>query len=192
MVGFERIGAARALALGLAATALAACASTPAPISAWGDRTRAPAQSQYPYDPSAPPHVVEGRAPLQCVPFAREESGIAIFGDANTWWQQAAGKYPRSNSPAPGSVLVMRGFNDPGRGHVAVVRQILSSRMILVDQANWLNHGEISLNVPVVDVSPDNDWTAVRVWYIPLNQWGARTYDANGFIHPFLLQAALS
>ena len=29
----------------------------------------------------------------QCVPFARLMSGIQIFGDAHTWWQQAAGRY---------------------------------------------------------------------------------------------------
>ncbi|MFY8142871.1 MAG: CHAP domain-containing protein, partial [Caulobacter sp.] len=29
----------------------------------------------------------------QCVPFARLMSGIQIFGDARTWWSQAAGKY---------------------------------------------------------------------------------------------------
>ena len=29
----------------------------------------------------------------QCVPFARLVSGIQIFGDAWTWWSQAAGKY---------------------------------------------------------------------------------------------------
>ena len=28
----------------------------------------------------------------QCVPFARLVSGIQLFGDAYTWWQQAIGK----------------------------------------------------------------------------------------------------
>ena len=86
----------------------------------------------------------------------------------------------------------MRGYNDPGRGHVAVVARIVSSRVILVNHANWLNHGEISLNVPVADVSPNNDWSQVRVWYIPNAQWGARVYQADGFIHPFYLRAAFS
>jgi hypothetical protein len=189
MVGLERIKSARAFGLGLGTALLAACASTPAPVSVVGGAY--PAHAPVPYDPSAPPQVLPGGAPLQCVPFAREESGIQIYGDANTWWRQAAGRYPRSNSPAPGSVLVMRGYNDPGHGHVAVVTQVVSSRVILVDHANWLNHGEISLNVPVADVSPSNDWSEVRVWYIPSQQWGARVYQANGFIHPFLLTAAI-
>ena len=127
----------------------------------------------------------------QCVPFARDASGIQIFGDAATWWTQAAGRYPRSNSPAPGSVFVMRGYRDAARGHVAVVTAILSPRMIRVSQANWLNRGEVTVGVPVLDVSPANDWTEVRVWYIPNAEWGARVYEADGFIHPFPF-AALS
>jgi surface antigen len=101
---------------------------------------------------------------LQCVPFAREASGVEIYGDANTWWVRAEGRYPRSSQPAPGSVLVVRGYRDTGRGHVAVVTRIESSRLIIVDHANWLNGGEISVDVPVLDVSPDNDWSQIRVW----------------------------
>jgi CHAP domain len=172
----------RVVAPVLIGAALTACASAPARISSWPTPARQPPPV---YDPYAPPRVVEGAAPLQCVPFARSASGIELYGDANTWWVQAEGRYPRSNSPAPGSVLVMRGYNDPNRGHVAVVAVVVSSREIRVDQANWLNQGEISLSVPVVDVSPANDWTEVRVWYIPGNHWGGRTYQAEGFIHAF-------
>jgi hypothetical protein len=177
----------RAAALGLLAGLTAACASTPAPVAGWSSPPVMSGPS--PIDPFAPPRIVDGADPLQCVPFARSASGIEIYGDANTWWMQAEGRYPRSNSPSPGSVLVMRGYNDPLRGHVAVVSAILSSRVIRVDQANWLNRGEISLSVPVMDVSPMNDWTEVRVWYIPTNDWGARVYQAEGFIHPFAFPA---
>ena len=124
------------------------------------------------------------------MPFARSASGVDLYGDASTWWMQADGKYPRSNTPAVGSVLVMHGYSDDTRGHVAVVSAIVSDRIIRVDQANWLNQGEISLSVPVVDVSPNNDWSEVRVWYIPDNHWGGRVYTADGFIHPFALQAS--
>jgi hypothetical protein len=190
MAGMERIGPARALALGLATAALAACASTPAPISA-GPARQSP-RVDLPAYAGDEPRVADYSAGLQCVPFARNASGIEIYGDANTWWVRAEGRYPRSSHPAPGSVLVMRGYNDPGRGHVAVVTQIDSSRLIRVDQANWLNNGEISVGVPVLDVSPNNDWSEVRVWYIPGGHWGGRVYQAQGFIHPFSLQAALS
>jgi hypothetical protein len=77
-------------------------------------------------------------------------------------------------------VLVLRGYRDPSRGHVAVVSGMVSDRILKVDQANWLNQGEISLAVPVLDVSPQNDWSQVRVWHIPSGQWGARIYEVGG------------
>lgn len=197
MMSLWKFGPARAFGLGLVALGLAACASTPAPISAGmggaGAGWPSPgAVERPPFSPDAPPRVLDYSARLQCVPFARQASGIQLFGDANTWWAQAAGRYPRSNSPAPGSVLVTRGYNNPGRGHVAVVTEILSERVIRVDQANWLNGGEISVGVPVMDVSPENDWSQVRVWHIPGGHWGGRVYQADGFIHAFSLRAALS
>lgn len=186
MMGSAEFSAARAAALGLMAAALAACASTPAPITAGGEpQDLAPAAADS-------PRVTDFAANLQCVPFARQVSGIEIYGDANTWWARAAGRYPRSNSPAYGSVFVIRGYNTSRRGHVAVVTHVDSSRVIRVDHANWLNGGEISRGVPVLDVSPDNDWTQVRIWHIPGGHWGGRVYWADGFIHPFLLSAALN
>ncbi|MEZ5994833.1 MAG: CHAP domain-containing protein [Hyphomonadaceae bacterium] len=178
------------MSLGLAASLLAACASTPAPVQSGGWRPDA-APAALP-DPQAAPAVTDPSAHLQCVPFARQVSGVQIFGDANTWWRQAAGRYPRSQVPAFGSVLVTRGYRDPSRGHVAVVTHIDSPRLIRVDQANWLNGGEVSRGVPVLDVSPNNDWSQVRVWHIPGGHWGGRIYQAEGFIHPFELRLALS
>jgi len=175
------------MALGLMAAALTACASTPAPIAAGGGR--GPISAALPYHPSEAPRVADPRARLQCVPFARNASGIQISGDANTWWVRAAGRYPRSTRPAAGAVLVLEGYNTSARGHVAVVREVISPRVMRVDHANWLNNGEISLNVPVMDVSPSNDWSQVRVWHIPGGHWGGRVYTAEGFIHPFVLPA---
>jgi surface antigen len=190
MVGLEWIGLGRALALGLATDALAACATSPAPVSP-GPRAARSVEPPVPYAPGSGPRVTDYSARLQCVPFAREASGVEIYGDANTWWVRAEGRYPRSSQPAPGSVLVVRGYRDTGRGHVAVVTRIESSRLIIVDHANWLNGGEISVDVPVLDVSPDNDWSQIRVWYIPGAHWGGRVYETQGFIHPFALHAAL-
>ena len=121
------------------------------------------------------------------MPFARNQSGVQIWGDAVTWWGQADGHYVRSAHPAEGSVLVTKGYNDPTRGHVSVVSAIVSDRLIRVDHANWLGGGETSLNVPVLDVSPNNDWSEVRVWHVPGAHWGGRVYNAHGFIHPFRL-----
>jgi hypothetical protein len=192
MAGYLDMGPAKALCLGLAAAALTACASTPAPISAGGGYSRAPAVERLPEVEAEEARVTDYSANLQCVPFARQVSGVEIYGNANTWWTQAAGRYPRSNQPAFGSVFVMRGYNTTARGHVAVVTHVDSSRLIRVDQANWLNGGEISRSVPILDVSPNNDWSEVRVWHIPGGHWGGRIYRADGFIHPFQLQAAMS
>ncbi|MGE0044712.1 MAG: CHAP domain-containing protein [Hyphomonadaceae bacterium] len=127
--------------------------------------------------------TLNARGPrLQCVPFARRESGVEIYGDAYTWWRQARGRYETTDTPAERSVIVMRGYANPNRGHVAVVREIVNDRVIIVDHANWLNRGEITRNVPVRDVSPRGDWSQVQVWYVPGGHWGARTYNVQGFI----------
>jgi surface antigen len=136
------------------------------------------------WDEATVPRAFFDQPVSQCVPFARKVSGIDIYGDAVTWWGQAEGRYPKSYVPLEGAVLVLRGYNDPGRGHVAVVKHILSDRMIRVDHANWLNSGETSYDVPVIDVSVANDWSEVRVWHIPKGHWGGRVYVSDGFIHP--------
>lgn len=132
------------------------------------------------YEPTA--YVADLTANLQCVPFAREEAGIEIYGNANTWWRQAQGRFETSASPEEGGVMVLRGYATANRGHVAVVREIVSSRLVIVDHANWLNNGEITRNVPVRDVSPNNDWSQVQVWHVPGRHWGSRTYTVQGFI----------
>lgn len=128
------------------------------------------------------PRIVD--ADLECVPFARDASGVDIRGNANKWWKLAAGKYTRSTHPQEGSVFVMRGYKTARRGHVAVVRQILDDRTIVVDHANWGNDGRIYLSAPIRDESVKNDWSKVRVWYTPNNEWGRRIYRAKGFIYP--------
>lgn len=129
------------------------------------------------------PALVRRSPRLQCVPYARLVSGIEIYGNANTWWRQAEGRYLRNAVPAVGAVIAMRGYRNPNRGHVAVVTAIRSEREILVDHANWLNRGEITISTPVLDVSKAGDWSQVRVWHIPSGRWGARVYSVHGFIH---------
>lgn len=122
--------------------------------------------------------------PVQCVPFAREHSGVQIYGDAYTWWDKAAGHYNRTSNPSTGAVLVLAGYSGPKRAHVAVVRRIVSSREIRIDHANWLNNGAIFMDDPVADVSPDNDWSQVLVWNVQTHAWGVHTYNVQGFIEP--------
>lgn len=128
------------------------------------------------------PVIADRRARSQCVPFARREAGVEIYGNANTWWAQAKDRYETAHTPSEDAVLVLRGFGGANRGHVAVVKEVISDRMIIVDHANWLNTGEITRDVPVRDVSPRGDWSQVQVWHVPGDHWGSRTYNVQGFI----------
>jgi hypothetical protein len=122
--------------------------------------------------------------PLQCVPYARERSGISIRGDAGVWWAKAEGLYARGPTPLPGSVMVLTGYAGPGRAHLAVVASQVSDREITIDHANWLDDGAIYRDDPVVDVSSDNDWSEVRIYNPRAHAWGIRTYVVQGFIGP--------
>jgi surface antigen len=123
-------------------------------------------------------------APLQCVPYARAEAHIPIYGDAYTWWDQAAGHYARAAAPSDGAVMVLHDYAGPNRAHLAVVRDIIDDRNIRVDHANWLDDGAIYVNDPVRDVSPDNDWSEVRVYNLKSGAWGSHVYPVQGFIGP--------
>ncbi len=111
---------------------------------------------------------------VECAPFARQISGIQLYGDAASWWDQAAGRYQRTSEPVEGGVLVFRRSSKLPAGHVSVVARLVSDREIHVTQANWVHH-RITRDEPVVDVSPHNDWSRVRVWWAP-------TYLTYGFI----------
>ncbi len=119
---------------------------------------------------------------LQCVPFARENTGIELSGNANTWWDQAEGIYQRGAKPEVGSVLNFRSTGRMRMGHVAVVTNVLDARRIQIDQANWGGPGRITRDVEVVDVSPANDWTAVRVALGEGESYGS-VYPTYGFIY---------
>jgi surface antigen len=120
---------------------------------------------------------------LTCVPYARQVSGIDLSGDAWEWWGEAAGRYPRGHSPAPGAVLVFAPHGSMASGHLAVVTSVLDARRIEVTQSNWLPY-RIEHDQPVIDVSEANDWSAVRVWYEPVQAMGATVYPTYGFILP--------
>jgi len=120
--------------------------------------------------------------PVQCVPYARAHSSIKIYGDAFTWWDQAAGRYERGSLPGRGAVMVLNNYAGPERGHLAVVRRVVGAREIRVDHANWLEDGSIYVNNPVEDVSRDNDWSVVRVFNLKTGGWGSRLYPVQGFI----------
>ena len=164
----------------LAGTAalLAGCVSTQ-------DIYRPPAPSPAPQPNLAlqtPPQQMPG--PLQCVPYVRDHSSVKLYGGAWTWWDQAVGKFPRETAPESGAVMVLTDYAGPERGHVAVVRSLVSPREIHIDHANWLGDGAIFLDDPVWDVSANNDWSAVKVWNVRTGAWGVNIYPVQGFIAP--------
>ena len=138
------------------------------------------------------PRVISDQPRLQCVPYARERSGIEIYGDAWRWWDMERDTYPRDARPAATAVLVLKGYRGQRRGHVAVVTRVIDSRTIVIDHANWLNDEKIYLDQPVIDVSANNDWSEVRVWHTPTQRYGARRYKTRGFIYPDMQVAALA
>jgi surface antigen len=123
----------------------------------------------------------------QCVTFARMLSGIQIFGDARTWWNKATGKYDKGDTPEAGAVLVFKPEGKMRNGHVAVVSQVLTDRVIQITHANWSpiagSRGQVEKDVTVVDVSDKGDWSAVKVWYNPLGDMGGTVYPTYGFIY---------
>lgn len=123
----------------------------------------------------------------QCVTFARFLTGLKIFGDAWTWWDQATGKYAKGFSPDAGAVLVFKPQGAMRQGHVAVVSQVLTDRIIQVTHANWSpiggRRGQVEEDVTVVDVSAKGDWSQVKVWYDPSGDLGRTVYPTYGFIY---------
>ena len=132
-------------------------------------------------------HAAELDAYLQCVPYARDVSGIELYGDAHTWWDQAQGRYATGNTPRPGAVMAFRPHRNMQLGHVAAVSRVLDSRRVLLDHANWSpingRRGQVEKDVLAIDVSPANDWTEVRVWYAPLGDVGRTAWPVHGFIY---------
>ncbi len=116
-----------------------------------------------------------------CVPFARTLSGVALRGNARTWWAAAEGLYRRGLEPRVGAVMVFAGSGKMPMGHVAVVAEVVSDREVLIDHANW-HRNKVSLGMRVLDVSGKGDWSAVKVEGSP-GVLG-RVNPVSGFIYP--------
>jgi hypothetical protein len=104
---------------------------------------------------------------LQCAPYAREVSGIALSGRAAGWWDQAEGRYDRGTAPKAGAVLAFRATHSMRAGHVAMVSKVIDERHVLLNHANWSRPGMIERSAMAEDVSANGDWSEVRVFYAP-------------------------
>lgn len=124
---------------------------------------------------------------LQCVPYARQVSGIRIYGDAHTWWDQAEGRYAKGKLPRVGAVMAFKPNGNMRLGHVAAVSRVIDSRTVLLKHANWSpingRRGQIEDDVRAIDVSPANDWSEVRVWFAPSQALGTTHWPVHGFIY---------
>ena len=117
-----------------------------------------------------------------CVTHVRNMTGITtIRGDAWAWWHNAEGQFARGALPTPGAIMVWRRAGNLPLGHVGVVREIVDSRTVLVDHS-W-DSNALRTDQPVVDVSANNDWSRVSVWYHPRQVMGSE-YQLYGFVYP--------
>ncbi len=159
-------------------TGLALLAASPALAQSAGD---------FGFGSSAAARGTELAPYLQCVPYAREVSGIRLYGDAHTWWEQAGGRYATGSAPKVGAVMAFRPHRNMQLGHVAAVSRVIDGRRVLLDHANWSpidgRRGQIERDVLAVDVSPANDWSVVKVWYHPLGGLGKTEWPVEGFIY---------
>jgi hypothetical protein len=108
-------------------------------------------------------------------------TGVDLHGAAGGWWDQAAGRYQRGQTPALGSILVFRRTGRIPSGHVAVVSKLMGTGEILVDHANWYR-GTVSHDMAVIDTSPNHDWTMVALMDRRSGQLGAN-YPTYGFVY---------
>jgi surface antigen len=124
---------------------------------------------------------------VQCGPYARMISGFDLYGSAWRWWSEADGQYDRGKAPEVGAALVFKQSPRMPSGHVAIVTKVVNARVIKVDHANWSpsrgHKGTVEKDVSVVDESPNNDWSQVRVWYGPIRDYGLKVYPVYGFIY---------
>lgn len=123
----------------------------------------------------------------ECVPFARAASGIQIWGDAWTWWSQAASKYQRGQTPEVGAVVAFAKSAALPLGHVSVVSRVIEPRVVMVTHANWSRfdgkRGQVEHDVTLFDVSEAGNWSRVKVWYRDNRGLGNTVYPVHGFIY---------
>jgi len=123
---------------------------------------------------------------INCVQYVKQATGVNLSGDAWKWWHSAAGRYERGALPEANSIMVFSRTQKMRHGHVAVVREVIDDRTIRIDHANWAprrgGKGKIAKNILVQDISDANNWSSVRVWYPPVNDFG-RPYAVSGFIY---------
>jgi len=132
---------------------------------------------------AAPGRYVGGPVARNARPSRAPSPASSCAAPPPTGGSRRPGATDRSSRPAVGAGLAFRRTSRLADGHAAVVTHVIDARTILVSQANWVAN-RVTENMPVMDVSAANDWSAVRVWWPPAGQMGTRPYPTWGFILP--------
>ena len=68
-----------------------------------------------------------------------------------------------------------------------MISRVVTTRVVMVTHANWSRidgeRGHAEQDVTLTDVSDDNDWSVVKVWYRDMDGLGSTTYPVYGFIY---------
>jgi hypothetical protein len=156
---------------------LAACASTPDYDSSYAP-SRAGSGDAADWCRGAP------RRHCNALPYARNHSGINIFGDASTWWDKSEGQYAHRQTPLPGAVMMLTGYAGPNprppRGRSRDGVDIAKSASITPTGSTTAR------STPTT-----RSWTSARTMTgakcgcgISARSPGHRTYLVRGFIGP--------
>lgn len=123
---------------------------------------------------------------INCVQYVRSVSDVELSGDGWMWWERAGDRYERGNTPQPGAVMVFKRTKQMVHGHIAIVSELVDERTIRINHSNWAPRGglrgRVDTDVTVQDISDNNDWSAVRVWYEKADNFG-RPYPISGFVY---------
>lgn len=123
---------------------------------------------------------------LWCTDFVANDYNIGGYGDAKTWWDDTrftSTGYTKSSTPVVGAIVVFNGWSSNSYGHVAIVRQIVSSSEIKVDHSNWHWDGNPLYGVGIKQAS--GSWSSVKVKFNPGDSsYSSSTYPVRGFLIP--------
>ena len=68
-----------------------------------------------------------------------------------------------------------------------MVSRVVEKRVVMLTHANWSRfngeRGHAEQDVTLYDVSPDNDWSEVKVWFRDSDGLGSTVYPVAGFIY---------
>ena len=156
----------------------------PVPIYKVAQKPSAPAKLQ---KASAKSSSKMARNPgINCVQYVRSTSDVELSGDGWMWWDRAGDRYERGNTPQPGAIMVFKRTKQMVHGHIAIVSELVDERTIRINHSNWAPRGglrgRVDTDVTVQDISDNNDWSVVRVWYEKADNFG-RPYPISGFVY---------